>query len=128
MCEELTEAIQNSYEQGIGMEDAERLAGKFLHAQILVSEEIQKVDLDKRMKKSGVKAVKAAVYLEEAGKGDRKPSDTFLNAKVDINELVVKEHDSLDAAESYYDYLENTLSVMREAHLHFRGIAKARFT
>lgn len=127
MCDELTAAIKRSYEEGVTVEEAERLAGQFLHAQLVVSGELRKADLDYSMRKSGTKAVRAAVYLESATKGDKKPSDVMLNAIVDVNDLVQGEQSRMDEAEAHRDFLQNHLNVFRDAHIHFRGIAKGKF-
>lgn len=127
MCEELTTIIQNSYQEGVTVEEAERLAGRFLHAQILTGTELRKADLDSRMKKQGAKAVKAAVYLSEVQAVDKKPSDVLLQAKVDVDELVRGEQRSLDEAEVLRDELQNLLNVFNQAHIHFRSIAKGVF-
>ena len=122
--EELTKDIQRSYEEGVTVEEAERLAGKFLHAQIMVSEEYRKADLDARMRKAGVKSVRAAVYMTNATKTDKKPSDTYLEAIINMDELVLGEQRALDEAEVLVDQLRTYLSVFKEAHIHFRSIAK----
>lgn len=125
--EELISGIQKSYESGITIEEAEKLAGKFLNAQIQVANELQKVDLDSRMKKSGVKAVKAAVYMEAAIKTDKKPSDVMLEQLINKNEIVASQQELLDIAEVEKDKLYNYLSIFREAHIHYRSIAKGSF-
>lgn len=127
LCAELTAIIQKSYEEGVTIEEAERLAGKFLHAQIIAGNELRKVDLDARMKKQGVKAVKAAVYLSEVQAVEKKPSDVLLQARVDVNELVGSEQRVFDSAEVARDEIQNYLNVFRDAHIHFRGIAKGNF-
>lgn len=127
LCESLENEIQASYTAGITFEEAERLAGKFLHAQMIVSRELQKADLDARMKKSGTKAVRAAVYMEAATKGDKKPSDVMLQAAVDMNEIVTGEQGRLDDAEARRDELERYYGVFREAHVHFRQLSKGKF-
>lgn len=127
LCEELTKDIQSSYQSGITLEEAEKLAGKFLHALLTVSSELQAADLDSRMRKNGAKAIKAAIYLDEATKGDKKPSDVYLAAKVDSNELVIGEQTAFDTAEVTRDALQNYYNIFREAHLHFRTIARGRF-
>lgn len=109
------------------MEAAEKLAGKFLIAQIRTSEELKKADLDARMKKTGVKAIKAAVYMEGATKGERKPSDTLLEATVNLDKMVQEEQGRLDEAEVARDELEHYYNVFREAHIHFRSVAKGSF-
>jgi hypothetical protein len=127
LIEELTKDIKSAYEQGVTMEEAERLAAKFLHAQIQLGAALKNADLDARMRKNGLKAVKAAVYLEEAKKGDKKPSDVMLGSLVDSNELVLGEQNGFDTAEVYRNELDNMLNVARDAHIFMRGIAKGRF-
>ncbi len=126
-CEELTKDIQNAYESSPTLDESERLAAKFLNAQIQVGSELARADLDSRMRKSGVKAVKAAVYMENATKTDKKPSDVLLQAMVDMDQIVMNEQKSFDTAEVYKNELENYLSVFRDAHIYFRTIAKGRF-
>jgi hypothetical protein len=132
MCEELTTDIKRTYEEGVTIEEAEKLAAKFLYAQIQVGNQLKATDLDARMRKTGVKAIRAAVYLrcvEEGMKGPekKKPSDVLLEALVNRDELVTGEQVSLDTAEAERDELENFLHVFKEAHIYFRGIAKGRF-
>lgn len=126
-CANLETKIETSYKEGTTVEGAERLAAEFLHAQLLVSSVLKKVDLDARMKKSGVKGVRAAVYLEKAKEGDKKPSDVMLNALVDTNEIVQKQQDLLDTAESDKAELERYYDIFCNAHIFYRGIAKGRF-
>jgi len=127
LCEELAGVIEKSYEEAVTIPEAEKLAARFLHGQMLVATELAVSDLDARMKKSGTKRIRAAVYLEEVGNHDKKPSDSFLEAKVNVSELVEMEQKSLDQAEADRDLLQNYLSVLREGHIFFRGIAKGRF-
>lgn len=125
--EELEKIIQAAYEEGVTLDEAEKLAGRFLHAQLKVAEELRVADLDARMRKTGLKALKAALYLEEVKKNEKKPSDTLLQHTVDANELTQNEQNSFDAAEVERDRLQNYLNVFKEAHVYFRGIAKGRF-
>ena len=124
LCEELTNQIQESYETGVTIEEAEKLAAKFLYAQIQVSEELRKSDLDARMRKSGTKTIKATVYLEAALKDPKKPSDVLLGALVDTNELVIGEQKRLDEAEVLKSSLDNYMSIFNNAHIYFRNIGK----
>jgi hypothetical protein len=127
LCEELKNDIKKSYEQGVGLDEAERLASKFLDAQMTIADHLRNTALDARMKKSGVKAVKAAVYMDAATKTEKKPSDAFLQALVDMNELVLGEQKSLDEAEIEVETLHNYFSIFKDAHIHFRSVAKGRF-
>lgn len=127
LCKKLETKIQESYETGVSLQEAERLAGEFLYALIKVSDELRITDLDARTKKAGVKAIRAAVYLEAATKDPKKPSDVMLSALVDTSELVQGEQDRLDMAEVDRDALERYYNIFNQAHLHFRAIAKGSF-
>lgn len=126
LCDKLEAKIVNSYEQGVSLEDAERLAGEFLHGQLIVSNELKRADLDSRMRKSGVKAVKAALYLELCSKAEKKPTESALDHMLAVNEIVSREQDELDRAESERDDLERYYNVFREAHIFFRGVSRGR--
>lgn len=127
LCKALESEIETSYVEGVTLEEAEKLAGQFLHAQMQVSVELKKADLDSRMRKSGMKALRAAVYLEEATKGEKKPSDVMLQALVDVNKLVQEEQNAFDLAESARDELERYYNIFINAHIYYRGIAKGKF-
>lgn len=127
LCEKLEKKIIDSYETGVSLEDAERLAAEFLAAQIAVSDQLKVADLDSRMKKSGVKALRAAIYLKEATKGEKKPSDVLLQATVDQDDLVQGEQQTFDEAEARCAALERYYSIFREAHIFYRGVSKGRF-
>ena len=127
LCDSLEAKIQDSYNEGVTLESAEKLAGEFLFAQMSVSAELKKADLSARMRKSGVKAVRAAVYIEAATKDPKKPTEAMLSSIVDTTDLVQSEQEELDKAEVERDELERFYSIFREAHVHFRGIAKGRF-
>ena len=126
--EELTQCIKDSYERGVTMDKAEKLAGKFLYAQVVVAEQLKLVELNARMKKSGVKAIKSAVYMEAATKTDKKPSDTLLEHHVNRDTLVQGAQNELDEAEIDTNTLERYYSIFREAHIFYRGISKQSFT
>jgi len=126
-CAELEKDIEGAYSEGTNLEQAERLAAKFLTGQLLVSKELEASDLDSRMRKSGLKAIKAAVYMEAATKGDKKPSDTFLQSVVDMDQVVGDAQNLLDSSEVNRDKLERYYNIFREAHVFFRGVSKGRF-
>ena len=125
--EECTKIIELAYTEGVTIGDAEKYAAKFLHAQILIANELKEVDLDARMRKSGVKAIRAAVYLEEVKKNEKKPSDTLLEAIVNSTKLVQDEQDAFDASEVKRNELDNYLNVFKDAHIYMRGIAKGKY-
>ena len=127
LCEELKSDIEKAYTEGVTLDQAERLAAKFLGAQMDVADKLRVVGLDTRMRKSGLKAVKAAVYLEEATRDQKKPSDVMLQALVDRNEIVSGEQTAFDEAEVSKNQLENYLDTFKNAHIYFRGMAKGRF-
>ena len=127
LCLELEEEIKSAYESSVTMEEAEKLAGKFLYAMIQVSKELQEEDLSSRMRKAGLKAVKAAVYLDSCSKSEKKPTEAQLEAFINTNELVAGEQKRFDESESRRDSLQNYFNIFKEAHVHFRGISKGRF-
>lgn len=126
-CEDLKEEIKLAYTSEVSLTKAEKLAARFLHAQMEVSDQLRSVDLDSRMKKSGSKAVKAGVYMEVATASDKKPSDTFIENVVNRHELVNQQQDALDTAEVNRDSLERYYNIFREAHTYFRQMSRQSF-
>lgn len=126
-CQKLETKIINAYEEGVSMPEAEKLAAEFLAAQLKVSSELAKLDLDSRMRKSGVKAIRAAIYLDAASKGDKKPTEAALAATLDSNDLVAGEQERFDIAEVDKNELERIYSIFQNGHIYFRGIAKGAF-
>lgn len=126
ILEELEQEIINSYEQGVTMEEAEKLAGKFLGGQIKVSQALRDKDLDSRMKKSGLKAVRAAVYTDIKSKGEKLTIDA-MEHQLNMDELVSKEQDALDAAEVDRDELKRYYDIFQNAHIHYRAVARGSF-
>jgi len=127
LLKSLEDKIVASYEEGVTAEQAEKLAGEFLYGQLKVSQALKDADLDSRMKKSGLKAVKASAYMEAASKGDKKPTEAAIAAMVDTNKLVSDEQDRFDTAEVERDELERYYNIFINAHVHFRSIAKGSF-
>lgn len=126
LCKQLEAKIVSSYEQGVSLEDAERLASEFLYAQMQISGELKKLDLDSRMRKTGVKAVRAAIYLDIVQKSDKKPTEAQISAMLDSDQLVSGEQEALDTAEVERDDLKRYYDIFQNAHIHYRGIAKGR--
>lgn len=127
LCEARKQEIKDSYENPVSLEEAGRLAEKFLHAGIEACDVLRIADLDARMRKAGLKAVKAAVYLDTATKGEKKPSDTFIEAVVNRDKLVIDEQQAFDEAEVYREALQNYKEIFKEAHIYYRGMSRGRF-
>lgn len=128
LCKNLEAKIISIYENGTTLDEAEKLAAEFLHAQMAVSEELKSKDLDSRMRKSGVKALRAAIYTASATVVDgKKPTEAALAALIDSNELVAGEQNAFDEAEVNRDNLERYYDIFCNAHIYCRGIAKGRF-
>lgn len=123
-CKQLEHKIINCYESGISMEDAEKLAAEFLYANLRVSEELKKASLDARMRKSGMKALRASLYLSECQKSDKKPADSMLTAILDSNDVIQGEQDKLDEAEVLKEELERYYDVFNNAHIYTRGVSR----
>lgn len=127
LCSELESEILKAYEESITLDDAERLAARFLYGQIQVSNSLKEADLDARMRKSGVKAVRAAVYLKAVTGSEKKPTEAMLESTINTDGTVSTEQDGLDTAEANVAHLTRYYNIFREAHIHFRGLAKGKF-
>jgi hypothetical protein len=123
-CKDLEETIKAAYEERVTTEQAEELAAKFLHAMMVVSSELRLVDLDARMKKQNVKAIRGAIYLDIISKSDKKPTEAGIAAMLDTNELVQNEQKAYDQAEVLAEEVERTYNVCKESHIFFRTLAK----
>ncbi len=125
--EKLETIIKNAYESSVTIEEAERHAARFLGAQMDAANRLKDADLDARMRRAGLKAKKANVYLDAVAGADKKPSDVMIGNIVDTDEEVIAEQKAFDIAEVERDYIQNYFNVFKEAHIHFRSIAKGRF-
>jgi hypothetical protein len=119
--------IQNTFETGVTVEEAEKLAAEFLYAQLKVSENMAKADLDRRMRKTGVKAIRANVYLEAVSRQEKKPSDSYLDNIINLHEIVQSEQEELDKAEVEFAELERLYDTFLNAHIYFRNIGKGSY-
>lgn len=119
--------IQSSYEEGVTMENAEKLAAEFLRAMMLVSAELRTMDLDARMRKSGVKAVKAKAYLDIVTSQEKKPTETHIQSLIDTNGVVSEAQDNLDVAEVDKAELERYYDIFQNAHVYYRNVSKGKF-
>lgn len=127
LYKEIEQAIASAHTEGVTLDQAEKLAAKTLHAQIAVSTELASVDLNARMSKSGLKAIKAAVYMNVVSQSDKKPTEAAISAIIDYDETVAQAQNALDKNEVERDELNRYYDIFREAHIYFRGIAKGRF-
>lgn len=127
LCKNLEAKIVNCYEQGVTLDEAEKLAAEFLVAQMKVSEELKTADLSSRMRKSGVKSIRAAIYLDVVQKSEKKPTEGQITAMLDSDKIVAGEQEAFDIAEVARDQLERYYSIFQNAHIYFRSISKGRF-
>lgn len=127
MWDQLTDKIKAAYEEGVTTTEAEKLAAEFLHAQLTVSTELAKRDLDARMRKSGVKAVRSAVRTEEVKRHEKKPVESALEDAINLSPIVQAEQDALDIAEVERDELERLYDIFNNAHIFFRSVSRGTF-
>ena len=127
LCQQLEAKITTTYEEGVTMEDAEKLAAEFLGAMMKVSVELRNADLDSRMRKAGVKAVRAAAYLDIVQKNEKKPTETQIASMIDTDGTVSEQQDGLDNAEVTRDDLKRYYDIFNNAHVFYRGVAKGNF-
>ncbi len=127
--DELKAIIASVYESGITMPEAEKYAALFLQAQLSVSADLESADLDRRMRKRGLKALKSAVRTEaiRTAEGGKKPTEGVLEDIVNLDELVASEEKAFDEAEVKTEALERIFGIFKDAHIYFRGVAKGSF-
>lgn len=125
--EKLKAKIVNAYEVGPTLEDAEKLAGEFLVAQIDISDSLKVASMDARMRKAGLKAVRSAVYQNEIASAEKKPTENQLENALAVNELVQAEQDALDRAEVEREEMQRIFDIFHEAHVLYRQASKGRF-
>lgn len=123
----LENKIKSTYEEGVTVDEAEKLAAEFLYAQMVVSGELRKTDLDARMRKSGTKTIRAAIYLDVVQQAEKKPTEAQIAALIDTDKMVSIEQEALDKAEVDRSNLERYYDVFGNAHIYYRGIAKGKF-
>lgn len=128
LIKRLETKIKDSYEQGVTADEAEKLASEFLHAQMMIAAELRNLDLDARMKKSGVKAIRAAIYLDICSKADKKPTESQIAALIDTDKVVGTEQQAFDQAEVDRNELERYYDIFGNGHIHFRTVAKGSFS
>lgn len=123
-CAEIEIQISDSYTSGISMVEAESLAAKMLYAQLAVSDELKKLDLDARMKRAGLKSIKAAVYSNACSVEGKRPTEAALENIVVSNPAVLKAQQALDEAEVERDSFERYLGIFKECHVFYRLVSK----
>jgi hypothetical protein len=126
-CKQLEAKIIATYTTGVSLEDAEKLAAEFLAAQLMVSEELKKADLDCRMRKTGLKAIKARLYIDSTKGLEKKPTEKALESIQDSNEEILEIQNDYDSAEVEKASLERYYDVFANSHIFFRGVAKGSF-
>lgn len=126
-CKQLEAKIIATYTIGTSLEDAEKLAAEFLSAMIMVSEELKKCDLDARMKKTGLKAIRAGVYIKNTLGVERKPTEKALESLIDTDEDCLESQNDFDIAEVEKSSLSRYYDVFMNAHLFYRSVAKGTF-
>lgn len=119
--------VKRAYEEGVSLEDAERLAAKVLVVQMQIAEQLKSMDLDTRMRKTGVKAIRANTYLGIIERSEKKPTEGQLEHMVNSDKAVIIEQNLFDTTEVARDNLMLYFNIFKEAHIYFRGIAKGRF-
>lgn len=125
--EELLELIKLASEEGIGLDAAEKAAGKSLMVMNELSEQLKEADKDRRFRKRGVKSIRSAIRMEEVKKHDKKPTESALEDVLNTNEIVASQEEAFDTAEVGAEELERQFGIARESHLWFRAISKGTF-
>jgi len=124
LVQELEQQIMDVYDNGVSTELAERLAARCLVAQLSVSKELRNRDLDARNRKSGLKAIRAAIRLDITKSSEKKPTESTIDAMVDTDTLVSGEQAAFDLSEVERNELERLYDTFGNSHIFFRGITR----
>ncbi len=124
---ELQADVLSAYEQGVSLPEAEKLAAKFLHAQMQASDLLMEFDLSSRMKKNGYKTLRAKSYLDIVQGAEKKPTEAQIDAQISTTPEVNQAQDAYERAEIDAEGLQRYFDIFRDAHIYFRGIAKGKF-
>lgn len=124
---QLIKEVEAVADQGITLDHAERVAGLALSTMNQLSEQLLITERNRRMRKAGLKAIKAATRQEEIKKHDRKPTESQLDDVLALNALVQQEEDGFDDAEVETELLERQFGIAKECHLYFRSVSRGRF-
>ena len=122
--EELVEIIQKCTEEGITISAAEGYAGKALFVMNSLSEALAEADRDRRMRKRGVKSIRAAIRTEEVKKHEKKPTESALEDVLNLNKIVAEQEEAFDDAEVKTEELERQFGIAKESHIYFRAVSK----
>lgn len=125
--QQLIKEVDAVNDQGITIDHAERVAGLALSTMNELSEQLAVTDKARRMRKAGLKAIRAITRQEEIKKHDKKPTESQLDDVLTLNGMVQKEEDGFDEAEVETELLERQFGISKESHLYFRSISKGRF-
>lgn len=126
--EALQKQLNQAFEQGVTMEEAERWAAKCLSAQIDLSQELMTADLGARMRKNEYKTMRARVYLDtvQASEG-KKPTEAMIEAIIATSQEVAATQNAFEEEENASEALQRLYDIFRDGHLFYRGVAKGTF-
>ena len=127
LCEDLKAAIKKGHETDTSVSEAELLACKALDACLALADEIQSIDLKTRMRKAGVRTIRAQAYMDEIAKHDKKPAEGYLDAAIALQSAVQAAEQDLAEHEVELNRLKTYADVFAESHQYFRAIMKAGF-
>ncbi len=123
----LKKSIESAYQEGVTIPQAEKLASKTLLVRMQLADEIQCNDLDARMKRQGVKAVRGQEYTRIATASDKKPTETAIESQINTSELVIDAENEYAIADTAKDRLQLYSGILADAHIFFRYTARGTF-
>lgn len=127
LIDELKSAVERAYNEGVTIPEAEKLAARTLSIRMAIADEIKTKDLDARMKKHGVKAVRGAAYSLEIGKFEKKPTESALEAAVNMSKTVHAAEEEYAEADTEKDRLQAYSDVFKDSHIFFRQLCKGTY-
>lgn len=124
LIEKLQARIQEVYEDGVTVTKSEDITHELADAEFKLVTMITPLDMDVRMRKHGVKQIRAAVYLDIIKNSEKKPTESQLAAMVDSDALVTEAQNSYDEAESLLAEAERLLDAVHNSQVVFRTLMK----
>lgn len=121
---ELEDIIQDAYPNRPSLDEAEGQALNFCSGILQVSAQLSVADLEARMRKSGLKGIRAALYLDIVQNSEKKPTETAIDSMITVNELVAKEQQKLDEADVAKADLERLYETFNHVAVLFRQMSR----
>jgi hypothetical protein len=124
LIEQLQKRVSEVYENGTTVSQSEEITHELADAEFKLVTMITPLDLDARMRRHGVKQIRAAVYLDIIKNSEKKPTEAQIAAMVDSDSLVSDAQKGYDGAEAALAEAERLLDAVHNSQVVFRTLMK----